>query len=266
MRGVTIQLPTEAASKFMALQLDRDGALDASRSANVRLQRLPADADRQMAGRLSAERDRHNQRHATLAGLLQRINQYLVEMRPGVTLELAPPVVVEKRRNEDTLAALDRSRAEIAAIKQKINAVKRSPLPKEEQHAACVDYVSDLLRHARPKVAVVGDKLRVTWRDTVIASKDDLLATLAWFSPSTLLNVLERELPVPTNGDALTVDQRKQQVAELEKMLDQFERCEESLIERAAQDGLDVPRRQDAHPLAVLNLVIKTEAQATVAA
>jgi len=52
--------------------------------------------------------------------------------------------------------------------------------------------------------------------------------------------------------------------AELEAALDKFERAEESLIMRAHEDGLDVLRRPDAAPAAVLGVVV-VKAQAQVA-
>jgi hypothetical protein len=58
--------------------------------------------------------------------------------------------------------------------------------------------------------------------------------------------------------------ERVKRVAELEA-LDEFERAEEALIMRAADDGLDVLRRPDASPPAVLGVVVakvKTEAAA----
>jgi hypothetical protein len=55
----------------------------------------------------------------------------------------------------------------------------------------------------------------------------------------------------------MPVNERMQRVAELE-----FERAEEALIMRAHGDGIDMPRRPDAAPACVLNVIVVAKAAA----
>jgi hypothetical protein len=50
--------------------------------------------------------------------------------------------------------------------------------------------------------------------------------------------------------------EREKKLSEAFAALLVLERREEALIERAANDGIEVPRRPDASPLAVLNVAI----------
>jgi hypothetical protein len=57
-------------------------------------------------------------------------------------------------------------------------------------------------------------------------------------------------------ADAMPAAERVKRVAELQEQLLELERREEALIMRAHSDGLEILRRSDANPLAVLNCVI----------
>lgn len=63
---------------------------------------------------------------------------------------------------------------------------------------------------------------------------------------------------LPESALALPAADRERRIAELNAQLDQLERTEESLIERAIADGQDVLRRPAADPCAVLGVTIKT--------
>jgi hypothetical protein len=75
-----------------------------------------------------------------------------------------------------------------------------------------------------------------------------------------LLDALVHELPV--RPEAIPKVERIRRVAELEAELDRFERDEETLISRAASDGLDILRRPDASPAAVLGVAVVKAAAA----
>jgi hypothetical protein len=98
----------------------------------------------------------------------------------------------------------------------------------------------------RPTVAVVGDQVRVTFRDGVVAEVDDLMGVLCWCAGDMVQAALERDLaalPVPINP--LTRAERLQRIAQLERELLEHELIEESWIVKAHGDGLEVLRRTD---------------------
>jgi hypothetical protein len=75
--------------------------------------------------------------------------------------------------------------------------------------------------------------------------------------PEALCEALEREIAAqPARADAMPASERMRRVAELEAQLPELDQREEALIERAHSDGLEVLRRPDASPLAVLGIVI----------
>jgi hypothetical protein len=73
MRTPPVALPDRARSKLDELVLARDLALDGARTTNQRLQALPADTDPRLIAKLTAERDKANERHRQLAMLTSRI-------------------------------------------------------------------------------------------------------------------------------------------------------------------------------------------------
>jgi hypothetical protein len=101
------------------------------------------------------------------------------------------------------------------------------------------------------------------WAEDMITTKDDMLGLLGFaLGPQALLAAFARELELePERADALTPAERDRRIAELAASLLSLERREEALIERAAGEGIELPRRGDASPLAVLGVVIVAQAQ-----
>lgn len=261
MRGVTVELPAEAKNKLQNLELARMSAEDAGRAAASRLNTF-VDADPELREKLADEQGKQARRHGALTQTVSKLRQWLAELPRGVTLESAPPVTVELKSGEKLSDVIAAVRNEIAALRERLEAVKRAPLPLPDMKQLAEEYVVRLMRQARPSVAVVGDSLRVGFRGDMAAA-EDVLALVAWAAPESLCRALEREIEkLPTRADALPADERIRRVAELEAQLIALERKEEILIERAQADGLDVLRRPDANPAAVLCVtVVKAQAQ-----
>lgn len=66
---------------------------------------------------------------------------------------------------------------------------------------------------------------------------------------------------LPGHADAMPANARMRRVAELQEQLLERERYESALIERAANEGFDVPHRGDVDPRAFLGVTI-TQVQA----
>jgi hypothetical protein len=144
--------------------------------------------------------------------------------------------------------------------------VRSAPLKRASQQEAIGAYLARLAASAKPRVGFdTRGAARVLWSEDLIASKDDLLGVLAFiFGPQQIAAAFQRELQ-PEVPNALSPAERDKRLTELVADLLLLERREEQLIERAGAEGHDVLRRVDASPMAVLNLVIAKEAQATAA-
>jgi hypothetical protein len=106
-------------------------------------------------------------------------------------------------------------------------------------------------------IGMVRDSLKVSFRGDMFAA-EDVLALIAWAAPEQVERALVRgidALPVrptrcpPLNASSGPPSWNSSYILELE-------RWEEALIERAAADGVELRRRPDASPLAVLNITI----------
>src|SRR5262249_34854081 len=149
-------------------------------------------------------------------------------------------------------------RGEISALHGKLARVKAAPLPQADQKELVEQYVIGLMRQAAPNVAVVGDRLRVGFRGDVYAP-EDVAALVSWLAPELVCRALERELAAqPERAGALPKLERLRQEAELEAQVYELERKEEALILRGADDGIELMRRPNADPRAVLGVRIAT--------
>jgi hypothetical protein len=235
-------------------------AEDAARSANGRLNSLPDDADPQMRQRLADERNKHNHRFAQLSQLISRVQQWIVQQRADVALASVPLVPADLGAGETPSAAIATVRDEIAALGQQLATVRRAPLPLAEKRKLVDDYVVRLIRQGRPSVTVVNGALRVTFRGDMAAA-EDVLALLAWGRSGLVCDALDREVEkLPEHADPMPTAERLARVAEIEGQMLDLERREEALVLRAAGDGLEVLRRPDASPLAVLGVMIAAAA------
>jgi hypothetical protein len=262
------QLPAEARSKLSELTVQRLGAEDAMRSANTRLNSLPRDADRELVSRLTAERDKHSERHRVLSLLVNKVNEFVMKLHASAVLEPMVIADVELKNGETFQQVLERTRSEISAINERLAIVRRSPLPKSEQQKLAAEFVERLARQSGPTVGVVKDALRVGWRDSVVGSTDEVLAVLAWAAPELVRAALVRaidEAPVPIAP--MHAGEREELVAKLEGQLFEHELVEECLVQKMHAAGLvDTMRRVDIANLGVvLGVTVARKAQAQVA-
>jgi uncharacterized coiled-coil protein SlyX len=221
MRG-TVELPAAAAGRHL-------------RGIAARIANLPRDADG-MRSRLKGERDKQSRRHNALHQLINKLLQWQRQLPAGVTLESAPPVTVELKSGEKLSDVIAATRNEIAALRQRLDVTKRTPLPLPDMKQLAD--VARLARIGRPTVAVQRDSLRAVPREVDMLSPEGVmrfvLATVAWVAPESLLAALEREIDaLPERADALSAAEREPRVGEIEREIEQRERYEESLIMRA---------------------------------
>jgi hypothetical protein len=257
MRTPPVALPDKAKAKLDELVVLKDLALDSSRSANQRLQALPADADPRLRGKLESERDKATERHRQLAMVVSRINQWWTELRlpPGSTLELQPPSRSELKPGETNAEAVAKVRIEIGGLKQEIAQVRRAPLKVASQQEALSAYLERLVQAARPKVGFdVKGNARVLWTEDLVVSKDDLLGLLTFIlGPEQIAAAFGTDIEQEDEReDAVTPLEREEKLGELAAQLLRLERHEVALM---GDDESIVPR-SDVNPLAYLGIRI----------
>jgi hypothetical protein len=89
---------------------------------------------------------------------------------------------------------------------------------------------------------------------------------MAWLDPDRMIAALERDVEaLPHNDDALPLSERAAKLAELQDEIALLEAREESLIERAAKDGVQIERRPEQSPSSILGVRIAKPAAARAA-
>ncbi|MGF1594623.1 MAG: hypothetical protein ACFCUW_15180 [Kiloniellaceae bacterium] len=162
-------------------------------------------------------------------------------------------------------------RARLGAGADRRRAIERAPRDAGEAAAQVKTYVAELREKGRPNLRYVtrpgGSVADIRWPltrtemrrpsggDPVPALSLDAPAILAWFwgddFEAALLAEVEAQA-AETGGKALTDAERERQLAELADETLEIERREEALIRAAAAEGIEIARRGDADPRAVL--------------
>jgi hypothetical protein len=263
MRGVTVDLPAKAKERLDNLGVERDLALDAARSAQVRLNNLPDDADPRLRERLQLTVSQQQARNNTLHRLLSSVNQYIFQLRlpPGATLVSVPTTGIRPKAGETAAEAIEKLRAQIAVITQQVATARRAPLKKQNQREALTRRLASMALRARPKISFdAGGNVQIAWAED-LATMDSVLGLLALCFPQELAATFEfDDAPDPPN--ALSVAERDAAVAKLSDDLLRQEYIESALLDQA--DGI-LPR-PDMNPLAYLQLKISSEAASANAA
>jgi hypothetical protein len=265
MRGVTVELPEAARAKLSDIEAQRCIAEDLLRGCAQRINSLPREAV-ELRERLVVERDKHAERHRSLSMIVSRCNQFWMELRGNVALEVAPAVEIKLKASETVVAALAATREQIVTVQRDLAAVRRAPLCRSSQEEAIRAHLARLVQ--RPKVGfdARGGAL-LTWVEDM-ATMDGVLGLLAFvLGPEQVSAAFARDLESESPG-AVSPLEREKRISELSVSLLSLERLEEALIERAASEGIELPRRGDASPVAVLGVVVvnaTARAQAQVA-
>lgn len=223
-----------------------------------------------MGEQLIEKRDRHSQRFDEINVLVNKIRQWLRELPPGTALEVAPGARAKPNKDETIAAAIARVRLDILSCKQDLAAARNAPLPTADLKKLVAARVQRMASNGSPNLSADGGKLVLWFTDPRAGDSrcelNEVARLLAWFDPDRLTKRLEDEIDAlgePQNP--LTAKEKEKRLAELTARMDQLERAEEGLIEAGHEQGLDVARRADASPAAVLEIVVKAAAQAQAA-
>jgi hypothetical protein len=215
-----------------------------------------------LRGRLTAERDKHNEKHRQLSRVVSSCNQWCMQLRlhPHEMLAEAPPLDLKIRTSLTN--AIEATRRQIVDLQREIAKARHAPLKRSSQRDAVGAYVMRLAARHGPRINFdVRGNVRIGWAEDIVAGKDDVLGMLCWLlGPDPLLAAFFRDLDTESEADgAMTPQERDEAVDRFSQTLLQLERQECYLIESAARDGTEVIPRAECSPLAVLGLVIVTK-------
>lgn len=191
--------------------------------------------------------------HAAVLGALRLYRERMV----AYEFEDAPRVTPRLRANEPLADAVKRIRGEIARLSAEKTEVTHAMLPLTEQKAQAAHFVNELAKSVNIRI-----KREPTFEAFFESTSGgfSIARWLAWFAPDALKKRLYDELEnqLPDDALILTGPERKTRLNELKAKLDRLNREEESLIERAQEQGLEILRRADADPAAILGVRRKT--------
>jgi hypothetical protein len=195
--------------------------------------------------------------------LAVNLQRWVQTLGRGITLEPAKPKRFRLDDDETAAQALMRLRAEIANATAQLATAKDAPLPKEDVQLRANNYVAELAKRGQPKVNRKGD---VSWESTWASSPPSMRAieTMAWLFPERFAQRLEDLIDgLPDPDLVLNAADRRKCIRELEQTIEKLERDEEAAVAMCIADGVDVLRRANASPLAVLGVaIVKRESRA----
>lgn len=197
-----------------------------------------------------------------MSGLQNRLNAHAAvlgslrlyrEKMANVELEDAPRITPRLKGNETLADAVKRIRDEIAKLAAERAKVTHAFLPMAELKAQASAYVNNLAKTVRVRI-----KTEPTFEAFLESDSGgfSIARWLAWIAPDVLKERLYEELEsqIPDDALILTGPERKTRLSEIKTRLDRLNREEEALIMRAQESGLEILRRADADPAAVLGV------------
>jgi hypothetical protein len=261
------KLTTLSRTKLLELESAADEAQSLVAKTTLRIKELEvaigtADSDTSVANlehelsRLRAVQSKQQSLHSHRAQLAARLGQWLYTLSPNVQL-----VDVKARRpvlakGETHLQAVTRIRSDIEKLKNELRLVQQAGPPIADVKRQAREYVRTLAERGRPTIKVGYETgFELVMPTSSYSSTPLLSAVLAWIDPDTLINKINAEIDrMPKPPMSLSKKDRLERFAYLTNEFAALERSEERMIEAAAEQGQDIPRRVDASPAAVLNV------------
>lgn len=214
--------------------------------------------------------DERAARRGEVSQLVQRLEGFLVA-HAGVALASCEPVEPVLRKGEVIAAAIERIRRRVRELDADRRRVEAAPFPAAECKALARQQVEAMVSRGAPNLLpLVDQRAPVEWprefTNAVVGGEKqvagivsfqsfDALSFLAWLHRDALLARIDEEIGELVDDDqALSDPARAAKLAEIDRDKLVVEREEEALIARAHAEGLDVLRRSDADPRAVLEL------------
>lgn len=265
-----IKLPEHAAAKLATLRRLADEAQTLSRHALSNRQDLenlrgptgmPLGDNRARIADLEHAQRQHAERHWLLSAILTSIKGWIDQLPPHVQLEETKAIAPKPLNGQTIAEQLVDVRAKLMALDGELFEVRRAPAPRDEAKAFIKKYVADLVERGKPVIRLATGDVAINFGgesqfDTATGI-NRILAVAAWFDPENMVKRLEAELArMPERDDALSREERAKRIAKLQREIDQQQRLEEAIIERAEAEGVQVSRRPTASPAAILGVRI----------
>jgi hypothetical protein len=210
------------------------------------------------------------------AGLGRNIDQtlaaieiFLGTLASGTTPFAGPLRAIERapskpQPGETLIAAINRVRTEIAAVKMRLAGVVNAPPTRAELEAAVDAYVADLVAKGQPSIVLGGNgKITIAMPDVMTmgapstafhAPSGSASALLAARDPKGLRTLILSN--APTCEDGISAADRTKLRAQLDAQLLALEHAEEDYVRQALASGVEVHRRADVSGWALLGLTV----------
>ena len=257
-----IPLPGKAKAKLVEIVAERDSAVDLAQVTTQRLKQLPPGDP--LAGRLRTLQGRQIERRDALQAIARELVAYVERLPDTAMFVMAEPVEAKPRDGMTIAETVEQLRDEIEGVKNHLLLCAAAPLPKANLKALVREHVAQLAAYGRPTVRPErGQRVRIDFsglQSSYGFGPQEVFSILCAFDGERMSKLLEAQvdaLPDATFRHAMTAAEQTQRTAQLEARLDQLEREEEGLIEAAATEGLEIMRRENASPAAVLDVVRK---------
>lgn len=264
-------LPQAAQSKLLQLAGQADDAGEAARSAVRRIGDLrgelteatsaKAAALEHKIARLQIVRDDQQRRHQNLSTLVSSLKQWLSQVPPGTSLEMARVKLTKMKDGETIPQAIGRLRQDTLRVRDELRVAQAAPLPKADLKEQAWKAVLKLAAEGQPKISAAGKELKVDFSGSGFGVSSHRIACIAaWMNPDAMHAALQADIDaLPEHQGAMSAQEKVTKVAKLTADLDSLERSEEALIEQAASDGMEILRRPTASAPAVLGVVVKVK-------
>jgi hypothetical protein len=259
-------LPAAARAKVLAIE---DGAASAAAMASatsrsirelydqITLQpeteeQCVAEIER-LQGRLTTQQDKERQ-YADLANLLR---QYLKTLPASAQIEQAPKIKPQTLKGETIPQAVDRVRGKIAELIVDRNKAQRAELPIADRKRQARAYVHSIAERSTPRVVADHGRFNVEFVASNYTGTLDIAALLAWLDPDAFIDRLCDQIDAaPKPNFALSTDERRDRLQLLADELQTLEFQECTLIEAAADNGIDIVHRVNppTSPAAILGI------------
>jgi len=273
----TDKLPRDSRAKLMRLLADATDARDRHTDLSQKLNNLIAKVayqgdqpDEQLA--VMVQRARDSQAKAREADVMYRdLSARLTHFVDGLAYlrvtEYEPPTprrvrVTSKASLKSQVAEV---REQIESIRFEINKAKAAPATRAERTGKAKQYLAELAGESVPTLVVSkdGGPVELYLGQGRERLSPELAGIRRVIGAAVALVGIDKALAImmpqqPEAPGALTAEQRKARIADLQDKLLDAERAEEALIEQAAADGQTILRRSNADPRAVLGIVVHT--------
>jgi hypothetical protein len=219
---------------------------------------LHADLDK-----LERERSKRNSVRANTEQVVSRIDNFVMQFFSGADDVVVPPwptSVPGARDGESVGDALLRLRYEIGTAQGGLAQVRTAPPPASEIRAALAAEVDRMAGGGAPRVVIDAGRVSIYWPDVMMYATPGAALSAPSGSASKMLAALfpEQLKKLLTAGivdvkGGIPSAERPRLIREAEARIFALEVAEERLVIAALDAGLEVHRRIDASPWAILN-------------